>query len=93
MKCEELIAILNQYVDGELDASICEQLEGHMLDCSPCRVVVDNIRNTIEIYHGAEPVDLPERFRSRLHDAVRECWGRRDEAADDGSAPDEPQPS
>ena len=44
MKCAELLALLNEYVDGTVDLSICEEFEKHMAGCNPCQVVVDNIR-------------------------------------------------
>jgi len=72
MKCEELLAILNEYVDGTVDPAICEEFEKHLAGCNPCQVVVDNIRKTITLYKNGEPYDLPLEFRQRLHDFLRE---------------------
>jgi hypothetical protein len=44
MKCAELLAVLNEYVEGTVDPAICEEFEKHMAGCNPCQVVVDNIR-------------------------------------------------
>ena len=74
MKCEELLAILNEYVDGEIDAVLCEEFEKHMAGCNPCQVVVDNIRKTIMLYQNGQPYELPVKFRSRLRAALRERW-------------------
>ena len=52
MKCEELLAMLNEYVDGTVDPAVCEEFEKHMAGCNPCQVVVDNIRQTITLYKG-----------------------------------------
>ena len=56
MKCEELLALLNEYVDGSVDPAICETFEHHLKGCNPCQVVVDNIRQTITLY-TCPPVD------------------------------------
>ena len=74
MKCEELLAMLNEYVDGTVDPSICEEFEKHMAGCSPCQVVIDNIRKTITLYRDGEPYALPIPFRTRLHEALRDRW-------------------
>jgi anti-sigma factor RsiW len=74
MKCEELLKQLNEYVDGTVDPSICEEFEKHMAGCNPCQVVVDNIRRTIVIYKEGKPHDLPVEFRERLHEALRQHW-------------------
>jgi anti-sigma factor RsiW len=77
MKCEELLAMLNEYVDGGVDPGVCEQFEKHLAGCSPCQVVVDNIRQTITLYKEGEPYELPVRFRTQLHLALRARWRER----------------
>jgi len=74
MKCEEMLAMLNEYVDGTIDPSICEEFEKHMAGCNPCQVVVDNIRQTITLYKNDRPYELPVKFRNRLHEALRQRW-------------------
>ena len=74
MKCDELLAMLNEYVDGGVDPGVCEQFEKHLAGCNPCQVVVDNIRKTITLYKEGRPYDLPVPFRERLHSALRVKW-------------------
>jgi anti-sigma factor RsiW len=80
MKCEELLAMLNEYVDGTVNPGLCEEFEKHMADCNPCQVVVDNIRKTITLYKSGQPYELPVKFRDRLHTALREKWKEKDKA-------------
>jgi anti-sigma factor RsiW len=74
MKCEEMLAMLNDYVDGTIDPSVCEEFEQHMAGCNPCQVVVDNIRQTITLYKNDQPYELPVRFKEQLHEALRAKW-------------------
>ena len=74
MKCAELLAALNEYVDGTVDPAICEEFEKHMAGCNPCQVVVDNVRKTITLYKEGQPVELPAAFRQRLHTALQQRW-------------------
>lgn len=77
MKCEELLKMLNEYVDGTVDPAICDEFEKHMAGCNPCQVVVDNIRKTITIFKNGRPYDLPSPFRTKLHDTLREHWQKK----------------
>jgi anti-sigma factor RsiW len=74
MKCADLLASLNEYVDGTVDPAICEEFEKHMAGCNPCHVVVDNIRQTITLYKEGKPRSLPVKFRQRLHAALKQRW-------------------
>lgn len=74
MKCEDLLKLLNEFVDGTVDPSICDEFEKHMAGCNPCQVVVDNIRQTISLYKEGKQYDLPIAFRRRLHSALKERW-------------------
>ncbi len=74
MKCEELLALLNDYVDGTVAPAICKEFEAHMAGRNPCQVVVDNIRKTITLYKNGRPIELPAACRERLHAALRRRW-------------------
>ena len=77
MKCEELLKILNEYVDGTVDPDICDEFEKHMAGCNPCQVVVDNIRQTITLYKNGKPYELPVGFRTKLYACLRKRWRER----------------
>ena len=74
MKCEELLKLLNEYVDGTVDPAICTEFEQHMAGCNPCQVVIDNIRKTITLYRDGAPFELPVHFREQLHSSLRRRW-------------------
>jgi RNA polymerase sigma-70 factor (ECF subfamily) len=80
MKCEELLAALNEYVDGELELSICAPFQNHLQDCNPCQIVVDNIRQTIKLYKAERQYVLPAALHERLSRALREQWKGKEDA-------------
>jgi len=67
-RCQELLSQLNAYVDGELAAELCYDLEQHLADCRDCQVVFDTLTKTIKLYHtlDATPVELPNDVEARL---------------------------
>jgi anti-sigma factor RsiW len=65
--CRDLLKSLSDYVDGELDESLCAEIERHMADCDRCQIVVDTLRKTVELYHEtSDPAPLPSDVRARL---------------------------
>jgi predicted anti-sigma-YlaC factor YlaD len=67
-RCRELLGQLNDYVDGELAAELCHDLEQHMADCPDCRVVFDTLTKTIALYHTLDDTtaELPPDVEARL---------------------------
>jgi hypothetical protein len=74
MKCEKLLALLNDYIDGDVQPGICAELEQHLASCNPCHVVVDTVKKTITLYKAGQPYELPPGFRDRLHAELRARW-------------------
>jgi anti-sigma factor RsiW len=74
MSCEELLAMLNDYVDGGVDPGVCAEFAEHLAGCNPCQVVVDNIRGTITLFRDGQPYPIPTRLQDRLRAAVRLRW-------------------
>lgn len=66
--CKSLLGALSDYVDGELEAELCREIEKHIAECENCRIVVDTTRRTIELVHAANLPEggLPDEVRSRL---------------------------
>ncbi len=70
--CHHLIETISDYVDGELAPELCLELERHLSDCENCRIVVNTLRKTIDLYRvpspeEALPADIRERLFYRLH--------------------------
>ena len=71
MNCENVIHELSDFIDGDLDAGLKREIEGHLHDCTDCRLAIDQTKKTIEIFCDSELVELPGDVRNRLHEAVR----------------------
>ncbi len=70
MNCKGVIREISDYIDGDLDLSVKQELERHLEDCGDCKMVVDQTRLTVEVFCDSKPVELPAEVRSRLHDAL-----------------------
>lgn len=65
--CHNLLASISDYIDDTLRAELCADLEEHLKECENCRIVVDTLRKTIEVYQvNAVVENMPADVRSRL---------------------------
>jgi len=46
--CKAMFAELSNYLDEQLDDSLCERLEKHIDGCAPCQVFLAQLQSTIE---------------------------------------------
>ncbi len=81
MKCEDLLAALNEYVDGTIDPAVCERFQDHLQGCNPCQIVVDNIRQTVTLYKAGEPFDIPIALHDHLRGVLWDRWKHKFPAA------------
>ena len=47
-RCKAMFAELSNYLDEQLDDSLCEELERHLDGCGPCKVFLTSLEATIE---------------------------------------------
>ncbi len=71
MQCREMLGSLSDYVDGELGAALCEEIERHMASCNDCRAVADTLRRTVMLYRAHGHAELPADARERLYAELR----------------------
>ncbi len=74
MKCEELLKMLNDYIDEDIDSTLCDRFEEHLKGCNSCKVVVDNIKKTITLYKDNEKYEIPLEVHRKLHKCLQEKW-------------------
>jgi hypothetical protein len=76
-KCKEIFESLSDYVDGDLDEGMCNQIRQHMQDCPPCEKFFEGFRRSIEASKFAgKTVDstppLPEDIKSALRAVLKQ---------------------
>jgi anti-sigma factor RsiW len=69
--CHDLLDQISDYIDGELEASLCAELEAHLAECPDCRVMVDTMRRTIILYRSEGPAGLPVDVEERLYRVLK----------------------
>lgn len=69
--CRELLQDLNDYIDGELDVQLCQEIERHMAGCENCRIVVDTLRKTVLLYRSLPSEPMPADVELRLYKCLK----------------------
>ncbi len=87
MNCEEILAALNEYVDGNEAAPLCEEFKRHLAGCQPCQVVVNNMRQTILLCKDGRRYEIPPQCREKIHALLREKFKARLEQGGGPKAP------
>lgn len=66
-ECRHLLDSLSDYVDGDLQQDLCDEIELHMKDCENCRIVIDTLSKTVSLYQtSSDPAEVPDEVRQRL---------------------------
>jgi RNA polymerase sigma-70 factor (ECF subfamily) len=65
-RCKEMFAELSNYLDDELDDSLCEELEKHMDGCEPCKAFVASLEKSIQQCRIAPNESPDPRIAARL---------------------------
>jgi RNA polymerase sigma-70 factor, ECF subfamily len=58
-RCKEMFAELSNYLDDELDDSLCQELEKHLEGCEPCKAFLSSLENSIHQCRSA-PNETPD---------------------------------
>ena len=74
MKCSDLMKQLQAYLDHDTASPLCQEFEQHLAGCDTCKLVVDNIKNSIKLVCDGTEAELPDEFKKRLHQCLKERW-------------------
>jgi RNA polymerase sigma-70 factor, ECF subfamily len=62
-RCKAMFAELSNYLDDQLDDSLCEELERHLNGCEPCQAFLASLKATIEQCRRS-PSEGPDRQKA-----------------------------
>ena len=71
ISCKDLLQELSDYLDEELSPEQREELEEHLSECRPCKVVADTSRSTVRIVTGCRSFELPPKMSAKIMSKIR----------------------
>lgn len=69
-RCKKMFAQLSNYLDDELDDSLCEELEKHMNSCEPCQTFLASLERSIEQCRTATSETPDPRLAAKLRQRI-----------------------
>ena len=75
--CSQYIQNIADYIDGEIDATLCAELEKHLKKCNNCRIMVDTMRQTVVLCREGKKERLPAALEKKLTDSIRARWQKK----------------
>lgn len=72
LRCRDIGALLHDYLEGELDSVVREQLDEHLADCPGCLSFVNTYRHTVSMAHDLRCEDIPPELQSKLRSFLRQ---------------------
>jgi anti-sigma factor RsiW len=73
-RCKRIFAMLSDYLNIELPAKSCSELELHLKDCEPCIAYLESLKNTVEACRRYQVRKIPapsKKVREALLVALR----------------------
>lgn len=77
VECRALFERLSEFLDGELPADLCREIERHAGGCPPCHDLVQTLRRTVGLCRALPERPLPEEARAALRTLLRESFPPR----------------
>ncbi len=71
MNCNGVIRRVSSYIDGELEATVVEEIELHLKQCRDCTIAVQQTKLTVSLYYDSDLIDFPVEVQARLHETLR----------------------
>jgi anti-sigma factor RsiW len=73
-QCLEVFARLSEYLDGDLPAAGCKEIEAHMADCPPCIAFLRSLRGCVEASHTFHSHEKPAPLSAEEVKRLKEAW-------------------
>ncbi len=72
IRCENARKAISDNIDENLDAAHRRALDRHLARCRHCTAVLHGVRNLIRLYRDERVFPLPDGFRERLEQRLRQ---------------------
>ncbi len=72
-RCGEHFEKISQYLDGELDADTCREIERHLAECGRCGNCLESLRRTVAWCKGLGKEKIPAGTAQRLRRKILDC--------------------
>jgi RNA polymerase sigma-70 factor (ECF subfamily) len=69
--CPDIISLYSHYLEGEIDATVCQTMQNHMAGCPRCSAECDTLKQTLAICGAASSTTVPEAVQESVRRALK----------------------
>jgi len=70
--CQPVLERISAYLDGDLPAATCGEVERHCRECPECAALFEGLRRTVGLCREVGQAPLPASVRDRARERVRQ---------------------
>lgn len=71
--CPDVLTTYSKYLEGEIDADLCRQMEQHLVGCQHCTAACDSLKRTLAICSTSPVKVVPLPVRAAVSEALRQA--------------------
>lgn len=76
--CPDVLGLFSKYLEDEISADVCSEMERHLAGCSRCRGACDSLKRTLALCRTALPSpDVPAPVQASIKVALRDFLAER----------------
>jgi predicted anti-sigma-YlaC factor YlaD len=72
--CQDVLALLSDYLNLELPPEACGEIEHHLAECSPCEEFAESLRKTVDLCRAFEPRTMPGPLSAQAREQLEQAW-------------------
>jgi RNA polymerase sigma-70 factor (ECF subfamily) len=69
--CPDVLAAYSKKLEGDIDATVCAELEQHISGCAPCERACDSLKRTLALCQAAGSEPVPAAVQTSVRAALR----------------------
>jgi RNA polymerase sigma-70 factor, ECF subfamily len=70
--CPDVVGILSRYLEGEIAADACAEMERHVTACPQCGAACDSLRQTLRLCGSTPLPRVPEDLQRSIREGIRD---------------------
>jgi len=74
--CPDVVNVLSRYLEGDVSADTCRDMEEHVASCPRCAADCESLRRVLDLCHAAPLPEVSPRVQAELREGIRSYLSR-----------------
>ena len=69
--CPDIVSLYSKYLENEIEAGVCRDMQKHLDSCKPCTSVCDSLKETLRLCGSLSAAKVPGSVQASVRHALR----------------------